>query len=591
MKALALGFCAVVVLGACVRGSSGSGNVEVNSVDAGIPDAGPGNPGVDAGPADAGPADAGLIDAGLPDAGPADAGRVDAGQPDAGLVDAGLPDAGPADAGQTDGGPADGGGDGGTLGFGGPGPWPMQNVTYGQNDGIQETPIVGMSTDETQNLWVATHAAVYLRRPTDLKFTRYDVKSGLHMAGNNTKYCDSSNFLDAQGRAAGLPEPDKACPIYGAADNSGISEIVGGGPNEVFVGYNGTHNWNDQNDGTWADPLRHTGMLDRVKVKPDQTLQIDRLQMVAGNSVAFWHNRDVMRLVYDHFKHPHDLYVGTNHGIDKMTPDAFVAQAATFEGEVTNPSQTYPWLSDHLHPQVCSCGPCPDKTEGSLLLGDWRGLAVTANGNLLVGGRWGAGKILWDAINGSADQKSGWYQRNNLAYEFAMGDGYGGGCTSGRPVFCVSREGDVVAISAVTETPNDGLQWFASGSYGTQPDQLCSDQVAYKGQKNVGDRDLGVASYDPKTGQFAYYTAADVGLADPNVRDMMALPDGRIVFASHRNGLAIWNPKTKLIVPMNASTRHLPDDAVERIELDLMVSPPILHVSTNSGATSIRLPK
>jgi hypothetical protein len=33
----------------------------------------------------------------------------------------------------------------------------------------------------------------------------------------------------------------------------------------------------------------------------------------------------------------------------------------------------------------------------------------------------------------------------------------------------------------------------------------------------------------------------------------------------------------------------LPDDAVQRLELDTMVSPPTLHVSTNSGATSIRI--
>src|SRR5439155_26368698 len=75
----------------------------------------------------------------LPTGGGQDAG-VDAGTDDGG-THAGTSDGG------TDGGTLDGGIDGGIT-FGGPGPWPMTNVTYGQKDGIQETPVVGMSTDE-----------------------------------------------------------------------------------------------------------------------------------------------------------------------------------------------------------------------------------------------------------------------------------------------------------------------------------------------------------------------------------------------------------------------------------------------------------
>ena len=583
MRLLALGLGAVL-LGACARGS-GVGSVEVPKADAGPSDGGA----VDAGsPADAGGdagQDAGAVDSGTPDAG-IDAG-IDGGI-DAGIdggIDAGTD--GGIDAG-TDGGVdagTDGGTDAGTITFGGPGPWPLQKVTtYGQNDGIQETPIVGMSTDETQNLWVATHAAVYLRRPHDAKFTRFDVQSGLHMAGRNTIYCDRDYALDPEGAAAGLPPPDKACPITGAADSQGISEIVGGGSNEVFVGYFGTFDYNDPNDGSWADKHRHSGMLDRLRFTVDGSGAVvphaDRLQMVSGNSPAFWHNRTVMRLVFDHFKHPHELYVGTNHGVDRMTPDKFTPPVVRqgYPGEETYPSDTFAWMSDHLHPQACSCGPCSDTSEAGLLLGDWRGLAVTANGNLLVGGRWAAGKIIWVAPNATPNHQ-GWFERGGNSYEFSMGDKYYGNCSGSRPVWCVAKEGDTIAISAVTETP-DGLQWFASGPYGYQPgNQAC----------NAGDKDLGIASYDPKAYQFTYYTAADVGLPDTNVRDMMALPDGRIVFASHKNGLVIWNPKTKVSVPLNAANGSLPDDAVERLELDLMVAPPVLHVSTNSGATSIRV--
>jgi hypothetical protein len=168
-----------------------------------------------------------------------------------------------------------------------------------------------------------------------------------------------------------------------------------------------------------------------------------------------------------------------------------------------------------------------------------------------------------------------------------MGDYYYGGCSSGRPVFCVGLEGDTVAISAVTETP-DGLQWFASGPYGYQPDTACPDQKANPGQKNTGDRDLGVASFDPKTGKFTYYSPAQLGLPETNVRDMVALPDGRIVFASPTSGLTIWDPATKKSTPIRASQGTIPSDQVMRLELDLMVNPPALHVSTGGGAAVLR---
>ena len=584
MRVTAIGLAVSVVLVGCTKNAAGTASIEPPQFDAG---------GFDGGQT----ADAG------PDAGNNDGGNVDAGR-DGGTGDGGIGDGGTGDGGTGDGGTGDGGAADAGLTFGGPGPWPLGNVTYGRNDGIQETPVIGASTDEAQNLWVATKAALYLRRPTDAKFTRFDVKSGLHLTGNPITYCDSGYSRDPGFEY--LPLPDKKCPITGAADPSGISEIVGGKVNEVFVGYNGTHDWNDPNDGSWADGFRHTGMLDRVTLKPDLSLQVDRMQMVSGVSVAFWHNRDVMRLIYDHFKHPHELYVGTNHGIDRMNPDNFTPKPFQAGGETTYSAETFPWMADHLHPQVCSCGPCPDgTTEGPLLLGDWRGLAVAANGNLLVGGRWGAGKIKWVKEN-QAPNGMGWFDRTGTdpvtkqprtPYEFSMGDYYGGGCTSGQPVFCVGKEGDVVAISAVTETP-DGLQWFASGPYSYQGPQKCNNGDPTTTLTNAGDKDLGVASYAPdgvplppgQTDRFTYYSpASDLGMAETNVRDMVSLPDGRIVFAGPRSGLVLWNPKTRKGVPMRAGNGYLPDDEVQRLELDLMVSPPALHVSTNSGATTIRV--
>jgi hypothetical protein len=323
-----------------------------------------------------------IIDA--PDAGPADAG--DAGPPDAGPVDAGPVDAGPVDGGGIDAGPAPG-----STVFGTKGPWPIGNVEYTFADGIRETPVVAVSTDEpvvtedggvSQNLWVATNQAVYLLKPGEKTFRRFDAADGLHLQSNPVCYDDSS-FLGG----------DRSPHICGAAVDPGISEIVGGGPNEVFVGYYGGHTW-DVNDGLWSDPYRHTGKLDRVRLvstpgKPD-TLEVVRFDMVSSASVEFWHNKTVWKMVYDHFKNPHELYVGTDHGVDKFSPDLW---RPTLPGTWFNSKENNNrWMSDHLHPGVCFHHPC----EGSKyiqLLGDFRGLALDAKGDLWVGGGGGAGPI------------------------------------------------------------------------------------------------------------------------------------------------------------------------------------------------------
>ncbi|HUJ27567.1 MAG TPA: WD40 repeat domain-containing protein [Myxococcales bacterium] len=521
--------------------------------------------------------------------GPADSGspEYDAGGPPP--ADAGT-DAGPPDAGT----PPDGGT---TVQFGGPGPWPMSNVTYGGAQGIGETDVVGMSTDEAQNLWVATRSALYVMRPGDTKFTRFDGNTGspdvpnqhgealtyvgnrLHLASNPVTYCDNSfsNPSNLQ------PPPDEACPITGAADAAGISEIAGGGPNEVFVGYYGSDcsdsdprcpsDWASK-EGTWADPYRHSGQIDRVRLQPDGSIEVVRFNMVSTDNVMFWHNRTVERLIYDHFIHPHELYAGTNHGVDKFTPDNWHQPTGWFASAANNDQ----WMSDHLHAQVCYHATCVD--DSNQRLGDWRGLAIATNGDLWTAGRWAAGEIRWVADN------SIWWttpradDRKN-AFEEAFGDGYLGGCSGNRPVFCPPQEGDYVNLTAVAVTRDASGQdqvWFSSG-------------IIYNDPTDVN---YGVARFlaNPGPGQqkWTYYDPVrDIGMAEANVRDMIALPDGRLVLAGPNTGLVVWTPGAGPGKPMRASNGYLPDDNVHRLELDAMVTPPALHVSTNNGATTIRV--
>lgn len=481
-----------------------------------------------------------------PDAGytpPPDAG-MDAGSPDAGYV---APDAGV---------------DGGTS-FGGPGPWPIGNQTYGANEGIEEMPVVGVTTDETQNLWVATNSALYLMQPGQTRFTRFDANTGstavdgyiehrLHLPGNVAAQCDD---------AAGLLKP---CP-EGTAWSPGISEIVGGGPNEVFVGYFGYHDPNEPNDNTEQDPYRHIGKLDRVRLQRDGTLEVVRLDMVSNNTVQFWHNRTVERLVYDHFIHPHELYVGTDHGVDKISPDLWHPPQGWFLG----PTNQQEWMSDHLHPRACYHAPCVG--DSNQRLGDWRALALDGNGDLYVGGRWAAGRITYLADN------TDWYNNPRANGSQAFGAAWGdptSGCDGERPIFCVPQEGDYVNLSAVSVAP-DGRVWWSSGILYNDP----------------GDVNYGIAAWKPGTNTAAmtyYDPMRDLGMGEENVRDLIALPDGRIVAAGPNSGLVFFDPKTGAHTAVHAGG-GIPDDHVFRLELDTMVNPPALHVATWGGAAVMRV--
>ncbi|MFZ5468006.1 MAG: WD40 repeat domain-containing protein [Myxococcota bacterium] len=432
--------------------------------------------------------------------------------------------------------------------FGGPGPWPIAHVTYSRSQGILETPIVGHSTDEAQNRWVATHQALYLLRPGDSVFRRFGSAEGLHLQDNPERYCDS-NFSGG----------DKSCPIFGAAADPGITTIVGGGPNEVFVGYAGI----DDGPGDWSDLDRHSGKLDRVRLRSDGTLQVDRFDFVANaHGAQYWHNRTVQRLVFDHFLHPHELYVGMNHGVTLVRPDQF---------RRPNPGEWFDavnleYMADHLHARVCYHAPC-DATTSNQRMGDWRGLALSPDGNLWTAGKWTAGKIVWH------EDLYTWFSRpGGDTFAESFGDPYplpdnGNGYVN-EPVFRPPAEGDPVHLSAVS-VASDGRVWFAS------------DPPA-----SSGDPAYGVAVWDGRR-FITFDPVAQLGMAERKVVDLVALPDGRVVVAGPSTGLVVYDPASGRSVPLRAPA-YLADDNVQRLELDTMVSPPALHVSTWSGASVLR---
>jgi hypothetical protein len=451
------------------------------------------------------------------------------------------------------------------LVFGGPGPWPMENFGVTTSDGLQELPVVGVSTDESQNLWIATPKALYLKLPNTSGLKRFAAAQGLHLKENPVAYCDNRlggadpanpHACPAPGTPGGEGHPS-LCPIYGAATDDGITEIVGGGMNEVFVGYAG----DDTGTEDWCDPNRHTGKLDRVRLNPDGTIQVDRFDLVSnGHGMHYWHNRTVQRMVFDHFIHRHELYVGLNHGVTLLRPDNFREVGA---GEW--PDTVYmEYMADHLHPTVCYQQICPDGSTGQRM-GDWRGLALDSRGELWVAGKWTAGRIRWSA--GLRD----WFSRpGDKAFAVAFARTYNPPAgTNDPPVFPVPYAGHPVHLTSVAVT-TDGRVWFGS-------------EALREGPENVT---YGLASWSG--GRFTYHDddLARFGISKA-VRDLVALPDGRLVIATPSSGLIVWDPNTGEHVAVRGRS-YLPDDRVNRLALDTMVSPPALHVSTAGGAAILR---
>jgi hypothetical protein len=443
--------------------------------------------------------------------------------------------------------------------FGTRGPWPVDNVVYGGANGIVEMPVVGMTTDEAQNRWAATPAALYLLRPEDTTFRRFDGADGLHLGGNVVRYCDDSPI------AGDAPCRGELSVGTGFA----ITKIVGGGPGEVFVGYLGIDETPGvrcppkdttrlEGFGDYCDPNRHTGKIDRVRLQPGGGIEVDRMDLVANRQGGeFWHDRTIQSLAFDHFVHPHTLYAGTNHGVTMLLPDRF---------RLPRPGEWYDlayveWMGDHLHARVCDPGPCPTDSEGPQRMGDWAGLDVDANGDLWHAGRWTAGLISWVPDNVE------WFERNGRAFAIAFGDPYptapnAEGFTN-EPVFKVAAEGHSVHLTGVAVCP-DGRVWFSSSG----PQSGNGDTVAvWKGRS------------------FETFPASRLGLGGASVRDVVCLPDGRVALAGLHSGVVLHDPRTGV----SKQLEGLPSGTVLDLEVDRMVVPPALHVATDAGAAVLRV--
>jgi hypothetical protein len=446
---------------------------------------------------------------------------------------------------------------GGAVQFGTKGPWPVESRWYAGTSGIHEM-VVGVTTDEAQNRWIATPTALYLAQPTG-GLWRFDEMDGLHL-GEITgrtpgpigwaKYCDNVPVADGAACAADAT-------TWGGGNSAGIRSIVGGGKNEVFVGYQGSFTRGlscPVQDN--CDPLRHSGRVDRVTLNEDGSISVVRFNYFLNwHNLGYWFNRSAYRLAYDHFTNHGTLYAGSDHGVVVVFPDRYSEYVGG--GPAGLDAWEAGFIGDHNHTVACVGMGC----AGGTTAGHWRGLWVNSAGQLWMAGESNAGLARWNG------DPLAWYANGgSFEFVFANPEGTPGFGTPGfdkEPVFNVPSPGDPVNLTAVSQCP-DGRTWFGS-----------------EGATGVVET---VAVWDPVARSFRTFDATKLGLPGRPVQDLVCLPDGRVVIAGRDSGAVVYDPAKNT----SKALAGLPSQHVIRLSLDTMVTPAALLVGTDAGAAVLR---
>ncbi len=226
--------------------------------------------------------------------------------------------------------------------FGGPGPWPLADLTlYGAAQGLGGG-IVDANPDEAQNIWAADGTTLYVLRPGSSTFQPFTAADGLHV----------QPFTDP----------------YGNANLTRITAIAGGHADEVLVGYYGYES--EGNPYLDSEAQKALGNGDRVTLGSDGKLSIVRYAFRCDFEGAngCWENRSPRRIVYAHTGVAAGRsFWGFNHGVSHVYNDVF---------------------GDHVHPEIWYHNADGTVTEK---LGEFYGLAVTPTGDLWLAGRYGVG--------------------------------------------------------------------------------------------------------------------------------------------------------------------------------------------------------
>jgi hypothetical protein len=422
----------------------------------------------------------------------------------------------------TGGGGTTGTGGGGTTGTGGgdggvpitfPDPWPHADLTtYGAAQGLDEA-LIDANPDDAQNIYAAANDALYVLHPGATKFVKYTAADGLHIGP----------FTDANGNPA---------MTY-------ITSIGGGAANQVYVGYYGY----ESNGDPFMDPenLKELGNGDDVSIGSNGKLGIFRFQFRCDaerySMGGCWENRSVRRMFYIHTGAAagHSFW-GFNHGVTHVLGDDF---------------------GDHVHPEVWwapASTPDGGTPVGEEKLGEFYGIAVDPQGNMLCAGRYAVGFRPWNPLPHGTDPSypndewvsDSWiYAFTTNTSDHELGNEKGPFVTRG---YVENNMGAAI-------TP-DGTIWLARAA-------------------------SGLASYNAKVSS-NFNTIKTWPQVPQDLKDLQADPDGTLWIVDQGGVLYRFDPATATLKTWPGVSN------VARIYVDTTVTPRAVYVSMGGGLAVIR---
>jgi hypothetical protein len=354
-----------------------------------------------------------------------------------------------------------------------PEPEPVPVGPSGEVEGLLES-AEQASLDAGGNLWVVSNSALYVMPVGDSKFQRVTRETGLR--------------------------------------DWPVRSVEGGAPGKAYVGYEGVFGPDPLTDPEW---MKRSGDMDEVTLSADGALDFYRYDLHNSNTPEtgkYDETRIILRIVYvESGPRAGEVYVGSSHGVTRVVGELY---------------------ADHRHPETRV--PNADGTS-SLRYGEMLGVAVTPEGDLLVGNK---------------------YKLGRAAYYPVLDDWWRG---EKNPWTWAAKGFDVDEITPIRTSgiaiTSDGTAYFASYGLGVVvlaptgpfvftpldvPDALVTDIVADPDGTIWIGSDSGLDRYDPAGGSFTRYGSPQ-GLPGGGVQHLdlstSAVPRALVVTAGGEVGI------------------------------------------------------
>jgi hypothetical protein len=318
-----------------------------------------------------------------------------------------------------------------------------------------------------------------------------------------------------------LPAGGGALRRYTTADGLtdslglGMYSLAGGLPGQVFVGYFGC----DDSIDPITEPTscRAGGDVDRVAVSPDGRLTVHHLEIHNTYDMRYDETKTIWRLLFVHAGPARGVvFAGGNHGVTRIDGDGY---------------------RDHIHAQC-------ESSTGVGMQGNWRGLALDADGDLLVAGAFMFGLWTWvpDPLDWLDDVN---HFKDGIAYRALL---------SGVPCDQDKREDHYgVAVSA------DGRFWFATLGHG-------------------------LLAWDPaRSGAPSQQFGAGEGLPELTLTDVVSGAGGKLWVATSDRGLVHFDPAIGRAIGTLTRSQGLPSDDIQRLSQVTWLGGSHIVIATDAG--------